>query len=464
VDAQEQLSQAGLKKGDVVSIHAVLSLLSRVAKTNRPYLAVAAITLIATAACGPATGADLPTLTPQALRLSRIVEPSPTPEPSPILAPSPTPAPPPRGRQLAFLQAGDVWLVAVPDGEPEQLTHSGEVVSFAWAPDGERIAAFDGELLCIGQPEGKTVEGCVEVGTNANQSTVQRQLVWSPDQKSILIWNTENPWDAEAVGWYVVSLGETGAVLPAVLSIDDPVMWGADVSGENESGGVTGEPLFLPDGTLLGTVTHSRVCGSGGCKYALFEFDPQARRFSPSTLTTSSDLGEDLELSANGRVVANLATFHSGCETYTTRVQALDLGTGEQRSFDFEQEAFNELALSPDGRQAVVARGPGCSSETNRMWAVECGLAEFFEVYAMDLWDLGSGQRTPLVPGVGPQWALDGSAVTFRSCLAQTPDGRWSATPSGPPWIFVVEPMADDASIVPVAQGSDPAWRPLEGQ
>jgi hypothetical protein len=227
---------------------------------------------------------------------------------------------------------------------------------------------------------------------------------------------------------------------------------------------VTGEPLFLPDGTLLGTVTHSRVCGSGGCRYALFQLDPQARQFSPSALTASSDLGEDLELSADGGLLVNLATFHSGCETYATRVQALDLETGEQRSFDFEQEAFDELALSPDGRQAVVARGPGCSSETNRMWPVECGLAEFFEVYAMDLWDLGSGQRTPLLPGVSPQWAPDGSAITFRSCLAQTPDGRWSATSTGPPWIFVVDPRADDVRIVPIAQGSDPAWRPLQGQ
>lgn len=380
--------------------------------------------------------------------------------PSLHLEPTKPPATPTLGapsQQLAFLKNSDVWLVDVPNGEPIQLTHSGNVMSFAWSPDGERIATFNGHDLCFVQREGGLTTHCIKLGLSGSQMTVERQIVWSPDQKCMVIWNAENPRDDTAIGWLVLSLEEP----ISVLSIADPLDLGGDLAGTNEPGGVTGEPVFLPDSTLIGTLTHDFMCGSGGCHYQLYQFDVQARRFTPSALGTSADLGEDLTLSADGRVLANLATFHVGCEYYTTYVEVFHLDTGSRLQFSFEQESFHGQALSPDGSEAVIVPGVGCTTENLEKWAIECGLSESFEIYGMELWNFQGGQRMSLPPGLFPVWSPEGDYIAFQSCLAQTPDGQWGPTSSGPPWIFIMEPTGDHSSIVPVLDGASPVWRPL---
>jgi eukaryotic-like serine/threonine-protein kinase len=50
----------------------------------------------------------------------------------------------PDGQALAFLleEGGirNLWIQPLSGGPPRQLTHSGQVVSFAWSPDGKQLA------------------------------------------------------------------------------------------------------------------------------------------------------------------------------------------------------------------------------------------------------------------------------------------------------------------------------------
>ncbi len=57
--------------------------------------------------------------------------------------------PPSGGPQLAFLNQGDVWLLDQPDGKPYPLTVAGDILSFAWSPDGQRLATYNGHTLCF---------------------------------------------------------------------------------------------------------------------------------------------------------------------------------------------------------------------------------------------------------------------------------------------------------------------------
>jgi hypothetical protein len=175
----------------------------------------------------------------------------------------------PAGPQLAFLHDGDIWLLDHPGGEAYQLTIAGDLLSFAWSPDGERLAAFNGTSLCFFQRDGSIRTACLELGLDEQQSQVERAIVWSPNQNWIVLWNPNNPWDEDTIGWVVVALDTTNAM----WRIQDPVDWGAALAPNNEPGGVTGQPLFLADNRLVGTLTHRYLCASGGCRYQLFEFD-----------------------------------------------------------------------------------------------------------------------------------------------------------------------------------------------
>lgn len=382
---------------------------------------------------------------------------TPSPSPAPTVSPA-TPTSAPRDQQLAFLKEDDVCLVDVPDGNPIQLTHSGDIAAFAWSPDGERIATSNGHSLRFVEHDGSSTIPCMDLGADSFQSTKRHQIIWSPDQQHIIIWNAVL---SDSDGWLIISLAGTSPSLHIV----DTAAWGLTMFPPSDLGGYTYQPLFLPDGTLIGTLSHPALCGSGGCPHELYQFDLQMQRFIRHPIGDSEFFkygygGGTLVLSADGRVLLNFRRHHKGCAYYTTYVGVFYLDTGNELEFSFVQDAFYELALSPDGSNAIIARGVGCNSENQREWAMDCGLSEYFEIYTMQLWDLQANLRTDLVPGLSIDWALDSSRIAFRSCLAQTQNSQWEPTSSGPPWIFIMEPTGDHSSIVPILDGLSPAWRP----
>ena len=240
--------------------------------------------------------------------------------PSPVvtaeLIPSEIPS---AGPTLAFLKDGDIWLLDEPGSQPYPLTVAGDIISFTWAPGGERLAAFNGKTLCFINRDGSVRTACLELGLNDTQSKIDRRLLLSPDQRWVVLWNPANPQAEGAIGWMIVAL-DTSNIM---YRIEDPVDWGAALDPNNEPGGLTGQPIFLANDRLVGTLTHRNLCDSGQCHYQLFQFDLGNKTFSPYPDTSEEGFSEGAALfrSQDGRVLANFGAFITDCDNYSTSMR-----------------------------------------------------------------------------------------------------------------------------------------------
>ena len=362
--------------------------------------------------------------------------------------------------QLAYLKNSDLWVVDLPGSKLRQLTQSGDIISFVWAWDGTRLATFNGEEICFVQQDGSVRTACLSVGLNAEQAKVSLQMVWSPDQRHIVLWNPVNPWDEGAIGWLIVALDGSSTT----WRIQDPVDWGLSMAPNNEPGGIVGRPLFLADGTLVGTLTHRWMCGSGGCHYQLFKFDLQAGGFSPYPNKPEEGWSEGiaLALSSDHQKLINYGTFFSSRETYTTFMDIFDPATQTRTLFSLDQEAINGLALSPDASKSVISRAAGCSIENQATWATVCGLSQGFDIYTMQAWDLSTNQRIDLMPGIWPGWSPDGEWISFNSCLEAQSGGGWTSSANASPAIYLmgIGELTANSSLTLIDSGSNPTWRP----
>ena len=367
-----------------------------------------------------------------------------------------TPAPIEPADTLAFLRGGDLLLVDFPSGTPRQITQVANLLSYAWAPDGSRLATFDGHSLCLINPDGSSNAPCIDLGIDDAQAVVERPIVWSPDQRAVVLWNPVNPWDEEAIGWIYVTLDGSNVI----YRITDPVDWGLNLAPNNDPGGIAGQPVFLADGTLVGTFTHRWLCGSGGCHFQLYRFDPQQRSLIPYPNKPDEGWseGQSLAISNDRRILVNVGTFSESCDSYFTFLDAYDLTTQTRKAFNLPQEAISGVTLSPDAMRVVLVRVAGCSSQDQAVWAAACGLSPSLDVYGMQIMELSNGNRTDLAPGVTPDWSTDSKWIAFRSCLTPDAKGGWDPSPNGPPAIYITPP--DGASLVSLGEGTMPQWKP----
>jgi hypothetical protein len=367
---------------------------------------------------------------------------------------------PPAEPQLAFLREKNLWLLDTPDGEARQITETGDLLSYAWSPDGERLATYNGHELCFVNEEGSSESPCIDLKLGDNQAKIERHIVWSPDQKTIVLWNPVNPWDEGAIGWIIVTLDDSNSV----LKIEDPVTWGVSLAPDNESGGFTGEPVFLDDNSLLGTMTHRWLCGSGGCHYQLFQFDFDDQKFKPypNKADEGWSEGRALLISNDRSVLTNFGTFYTDCESYVTFVDFFELESGKRQAYNFGNEAMNWIALSSDSSYAVIAHNSGCSVKNPEDWAMVCGLSTGYEIYAIQTWNLSDDNRTDLLPGINPVWSPDNEWIAFRSCLEPKPGGGWVTSKTGPPSIYLIHP--NGSGVTQVSKGVMPSWRPQENE
>ncbi|OGO30414.1 MAG: hypothetical protein A2Z16_00065 [Chloroflexi bacterium RBG_16_54_18] len=359
--------------------------------------------------------------------------------------------------RLAFLKNGDLWLVELPQLEPRRLTSSSDLQTFAWSPDASRIATFNGRSLCYVDLAGEQTSECLGLGLTEEQSIIPRGIVWSPDQKTIVLWNLANPWDDQALGWLVVHLDAP----QDVLRIADPLEYGYMLEKEQVPGGFTGQPLFLKDGTLVGTLSHREECGSGGCRYQLYTFDPAQRKFSPYPNNPEEGWseGQNLVLSPDGGLLANFGTFFSECDSYITFADTFDLNSGQRKAFNLELEAITSLDFSQEATQAVIARVSGCASPPEQStWDRSCGLSQGFDTFPLQVWDLENGGREDYFPGVSPDWSSGKDLIAFRSCLAESASGIYEPTSTGPPSIYVLVLATGD--LLQIGEGLNPAWSP----
>jgi dipeptidyl aminopeptidase/acylaminoacyl peptidase len=362
----------------------------------------------------------------------------------------------PVGQQLAFLKAGDVWLYDGPGTQPYPLTMAGDILSYTWAPDGSRVAIFNGKSLCFTQRDGSVRTACLDLGLTEAQTKIERRILLSPDQRWVALWNPANPWDAGALGWMVFALDGSDAM----YRIEDPVDWGAGLAPNNPPGGITGQPAFLRDGRLVGSLTHRILNSPDGQHYQLQEFDLAKHSFSPFPAQPPPGFSEGLHLALtpDGQQLANFGAFISSCDSYQTALDIYNLTDNQRRSFKLDGQAVADLSFAPDAQRAVISRVAGCNPPDKTSWSAACGLSAGPEVYAMQAWDLAKDQRTDLLPGLSPAWSPDGAQVAFQSCLAQKTGGGWETTSSGPASIYLMDPAGDKVELI--SDGSQPSWRP----
>jgi len=386
------------------------------------------------------------------------------PEPTQVLTQTALPAEatativPPVGPALAFLNERDIWIVDSPGSDPYPLTVAGDILGFTWAPNGERLAAFNGHTLCFYHRDGSVRTACLDLGLTDEQASIERRLILSQDQRYVVLWNPINPQDKGAIGWMIVALDSTNLM----YRIEDPVDWGAALTGEDEPGGFTGQPIFLPDGRLIGALTHQSFCGPGGCHYKLFQFDLTEHVFSPFDNKPEDGFseGQNLMLINNGRSLADFGLFFNDCEDYVTLIDIFDIQTQERQKFNLDSESLIDLAFNPQTDQVVLARAAGWCTPDANLWAAQCGLSQGIEILAMQLWTPGSEERTDLVPGLTPTWSSDGEWLAFQSCLAQDESLNWTPSGETSPEIFLLNPLS--GVTMRIFSGMQPQWQPID--
>jgi hypothetical protein len=241
--------------------------------------------------------------------------------------------------------------------------------------------------------------------------------------------------------------------------IQDPVDWGASLAPNNEGGGFTGQPVFLNDGRLVGTLTHRYLCSEGGCHYQLYEFNFETKSLVPYPNKPQEGWSEGLKLvlSDDGRILTNLGVFFFGCDSYVTFADSFDLNSQDRVSYNLENQAMVDLALSPDAKLGVFARTAGCLNQVSVAWNQTCGLFPGFEVYTMQYWDLAGGKFRDLPTGINPDWSADGQFIAFNSCLVKNAAGAWEPSADSPASVYLLD-LQDAVTFI--STGSMPSWRP----
>lgn len=361
------------------------------------------------------------------------------------------------GPALAFLHERDIWMMDAPGSEPYPLTVAGDILGFTWAPNGERIAAFNGHTLCFYHRDGSVRTACLDLGLTDEQAAIERRLILSPDQRFVALWNPINPQDKGAIGWMIVALDSTNLM----YRVEDPVDWGAALTSENEPGGFTGQPIFLPDGRLIGALSHQSSCGSGGCHYQLFQFDLNEHVFRPFDNKPEDGFSEGLSLALvnDGRSLVNFGAFFNDCDNFISLIDIYDLETQERQTFNLDGEALTDLAFNPQSNQAVLASASGWCTPDANLWAAQCGLSQGLDILAMQIWTPGSAERTDLYPGVTPAWSSDGDWLAFQSCLVQDDSENWAPSGETSPEIFLLNPLSGET--IRVHSGMQPQWQPI---
>lgn len=141
---------------------------------------------------------------------------------------------------LAYVQSGDIWIKALPDGSPRQVTRNKHSHSPRWSADGQWLAYRDGYQIRIARRDGTTAAvlgGIATIGAALSPATAlgsgaaATSLAWSPVTDTLAF--------VDGGGLHVASAPE----------------WRGRELAANAGGAV-----WSPDGTAL---TYMHTAGSG---------------------------------------------------------------------------------------------------------------------------------------------------------------------------------------------------------
>lgn len=113
--------------------------------------------------------------------------------------------------RLAYVQNGDLWLRALPDGEPQRLTTSGNVDSPRWSPSGRWLAYRQDDILWVLDTEAP------EAATSL-QTTASGGFAWAPGADKLAFAGELKLFDAASGSiTTLVSLPPDGADMHRIL-------------------------------------------------------------------------------------------------------------------------------------------------------------------------------------------------------------------------------------------------------
>jgi Tol biopolymer transport system component len=347
--------------------------------------------------------------------------------------------------KIAYVQDGDIWVRALPDGDARPLTTGGQNTAPRWSPSGEWLTFHRGEEVWLMQADG-TDAHCIPSASTQDcaWSPADDRLAYIAGQATLCVIEPDELADTG-------SRGEGHVLLRAAID-DEPLTRIKNLVWSPEGRRLayvlqSGQPGGLPDRVSLGTIDlesgprelyTAPSPPQDGLITAGWAPDGQAVLFWRELLFSASGAADGLPLEIapldGGQpvVIAEFALLHSDFRrcSPTGQTMALTVGTGretwtnkrialanpETASLDYltdeTMSAFSP-AFSPDGRQIAYAAAP----DIGHVWGgdeAKIGAAQR-RIWVMNV--DGSNPRPltgdPAYRDERPQWSADGSHVLF---------------------------------------------------
>ncbi len=331
---------------------------------------------------------------------------------------------------LAYVQDGNLWVRALPDGTPREILDSGHASSPRWSPSGEWILAGDVVVRADGG-EWRTAAGCLAWSPIADAlacrdpgglvlesadgawrqpvplDAVPQYVAWSPDGRRIAAAANRpagpvpKQWASSLTVVDLPGLAETPVLHTDIKAGDGIVLVGWSDDGK--------DLLYFVDPAFSASI------GADGLGLRAVAADGHGP---PRTLVDAALTYPDL-MDEIGKVSPFLLTAGPDRETWTNkRIAAVDAATGKVVDLTDASVAALEPAASPHGTEIAYASAP----DIGRVGGGDPAHAGLNARRIWLMWPDGSHARQ-LTPDAGyrderPLWSADGSAILFARFAA----------------------------------------------